>query len=299
MPDKRGPAPQFEALFADHASSVLRRVNLKTGASHEIGEPGLFSAVSRVGKHLLTERLLAPFRYRVAWQDFARSVELRDAQGRVQRELGRIKLKQGVPVDGVVTGPREFWASPGADAAIWLLCQGASSQGDRPFLDRFTLADGQATRLFQSGTEAYERPVTVLEAAGARILTSRESFAEPPNLQLRSGAQLAERRALTQTADPTPQLREIRRERVRFKRADGVELSFWLYLPRGYQITANAEAIIDKAVEPGVSERGKMVVGGHSYGAFMTAKLLAHTRLFRAGIARSGAYNRSLTPFGF
>ena len=65
------------------------------------------------------------------------------------------------------------------------------------------------------------------------------------------------------------------------------------------QITANAKAIIDKAVELGVSERSQMVVGGHSYGAFMTANLLAHTDLFKAGIARSGAYNRTLTPFGF
>jgi dipeptidyl aminopeptidase/acylaminoacyl peptidase len=65
------------------------------------------------------------------------------------------------------------------------------------------------------------------------------------------------------------------------------------------QITANAQAIIDKAVELGVSQRDKMVVGGHSYGAFMTANLLAHTDLFQAGIARSGAYNRTLTPFGF
>lgn len=31
----------------------------------------------------------------------------------------------------------------------------------------------------------------------------------------------------------------------------------------------------------------------------MTANLLAHSDLFRAGIARSGAYNRTLTPFGF
>ena len=49
----------------------------------------------------------------------------------------------------------------------------------------------------------------------------------------------------------------------------------------------------------GVTDPDRVAVGGHSYGAFMTANLLAHTRLFRAGIARSGAYNRSLTPFGF
>ncbi len=49
----------------------------------------------------------------------------------------------------------------------------------------------------------------------------------------------------------------------------------------------------------GVADRDRIGVGGHSYGAFMTANLLAHSRLFRAGIARSGAYNRTLTPFGF
>jgi dipeptidyl aminopeptidase/acylaminoacyl peptidase len=46
-------------------------------------------------------------------------------------------------------------------------------------------------------------------------------------------------------------------------------------------------------------DTARVVVGGHSYGAFTTANLLAHTDLFRAGIARSGAYNRTLTPFGF
>lgn len=65
------------------------------------------------------------------------------------------------------------------------------------------------------------------------------------------------------------------------------------------QLTANAQAAIDAVVGLGVADRGRMAVGGHSYGAFMTANLLAHTDLFRAGIARSGAYNRTLTPFGF
>src|SRR5947207_10285330 len=65
------------------------------------------------------------------------------------------------------------------------------------------------------------------------------------------------------------------------------------------QIVADAKAAIDKAVEMGVTDRNRVGVGGHSYGAFMTANLLAHSDLFRAGIARSGAYNRTLTPFGF
>ncbi len=65
------------------------------------------------------------------------------------------------------------------------------------------------------------------------------------------------------------------------------------------QLVANAEAAINRAVELGVTDREKVAVTGHSYGAFMTANLLAHTRLFAAGIAESGAYNRTLTPFGF
>ena len=61
----------------------------------------------------------------------------------------------------------------------------------------------------------------------------------------------------------------------------------------------NAKSAIDKIVDMGVGDRDRVGVGGHSYGAFMTANLLAHSDLFAAGIARSGAYNRTLTPFGF
>ena len=68
------------------------------------------------------------------------------------------------------------------------------------------------------------------------------------------------------------------------------------YLP---QLIASAEAAIDEVVRRGVADRSKIAVGGHSYGAFMVANLLAHTKLFAAGIAESGAYNRTLTPFGF
>jgi dipeptidyl aminopeptidase/acylaminoacyl peptidase len=64
------------------------------------------------------------------------------------------------------------------------------------------------------------------------------------------------------------------------------------------QLVANAAAAIDKAAEFGI-DKDRVGVMGHSYGAFMTANLLAHCDLFRAGIGRSGAYNRTLTPFGF
>lgn len=65
------------------------------------------------------------------------------------------------------------------------------------------------------------------------------------------------------------------------------------------QITDNANSLINHLESLGVGDRNRIGVGGHSYGAFMTANLLAHTNLFAAGIARSGAYNRTLTPFGF
>jgi dipeptidyl aminopeptidase/acylaminoacyl peptidase len=65
------------------------------------------------------------------------------------------------------------------------------------------------------------------------------------------------------------------------------------------QIVDNAEAVIDAVVEMGVCDRNRVGVGGHSYGGFMAVMLLANSTLFRAGVARSGAFNRTLTPFGF
>ena len=65
------------------------------------------------------------------------------------------------------------------------------------------------------------------------------------------------------------------------------------------QLVGNAKAAIDAVDDLGYIDRNRVAVGGHSYGAFMTANLLTHSNLFAAGIARSGAYNRTLTPFGF
>ncbi|OWQ86171.1 hypothetical protein CDN99_20240 [Roseateles aquatilis] len=291
----------------------------------------------------------------------------------VERSMRDRYRDPGTPLTRMQSNGRRVVRVDGG--SIWYFGTGATPEGDKPFIDRLSLADNKTTRLFQSGRNGdavhYERPLAVLDAAGAQVLTVRESANEPGNVMLRGGAALADMKPVTDVKDPTPQLRDIKREFVRFKRADGVELSFWMYLPPGHkagerrptfvwaypleytdastagqvsgsgnrfntfagmsplmllldgyvvlmdatmpvvgdpktvndsfiaQITANAQAIIDKAVDLGVSDREKMVVGGHSYGAFMTANLLAHTDLFKAGIARSGAYNRSLTPFGF
>lgn len=63
------------------------------------------------------------------------------------------------------------------------------------------------------------------------------------------------------------------------------------------QLVASAQAVVDYVASLGVLDKNRVGVGGHSYGAFMTANLLAHSDIFKAGIARSGAYNRTLTPF--
>src|ERR1035438_4764932 len=252
---------------------------------------------------------------------------------------------------------------------IYLTADGASPTGDHPFLDRYNIATQKSERLFQSGKGSYETVVAVLDDGGARLLTRREGPAEFPNYYIRAGESLT---PLTKTADPTPQVRGIRKQIVSYQREDGVSLSFTLYLPpnnkdgtrlptllwaypleyndadtagqvsgstdrftqftgaglhllfllHGYavldnaampvigdpetvnntyvqQIVMDAKAAIDKAVEMGATDRDRMGVGGHSYGAFMTANLLAHSDLFHAGVAESGAYNRTLTPFGF
>lgn len=254
-------------------------------------------------------------------------------------------------------------------AAIFLRGAGATPEGDRPFLDRFDLGTLKAERLFRSGADHYEAVQALADREGRRLLTWRESPADPPNYFLREAGGASQ--ALTAYTDPAPALRGIRKQLVKYKRPDGVDLSFTLYLPPGYkegtrlptvawayprefvdastagqvtgstqrftqingishlffllqgyavldevampvvgsaekandtfleQVTASAKAAIDKAAELGVTDPARVGVGGHSYGAFMTANLLAHTDLFRAGIARSGAYNRTLTPFGF
>jgi dipeptidyl aminopeptidase/acylaminoacyl peptidase len=254
--------------------------------------------------------------------------------------------------------------------AIYLAGDGASESGDRPFLDRFSLASGKKDRLFRSDAEHYERFLAFVGGARRQALLRSESKTDPPNLHLvdlESGA----RRKLTDYRDPAPLLTRASKELLHYARKDGVPLSGTLYLPPGYtpgarlpalvwaypleysdaatagqirgstntyprvtgpsplafltqgyavlmdatmpvvgdpetmndtyveQISAAAEAAIDVLDAKGVVDRRRVVVGGHSYGAFMTANLLAHTDLFAAGIARSGAYNRTLTPFGF
>lgn len=264
---------------------------------------------------------------------------------------------------------REHVVRYGQDS-IFLSGNGASPEGDRPFLDRLNLQTMDKTRLFHCQPKTYESFVGFMGNSASQIITRHESQKEVPNYYLRNLNQ-GTRRPLTAFNDPAPQLTGIKKELIKYTRDDGVKLSGTLYLPpnyqagqrlplvvwaypreysdarvagqirgsshrftfyRGYsqlffvtqgyalldsaqmpvigdpetmndtfvqQIVGSAQAAIDKLDGMGIADPRRVGVGGHSYGAFMTANLLAHCDLFAAGIARSGAYNRSLTPFGF
>jgi dipeptidyl aminopeptidase/acylaminoacyl peptidase len=271
----------------------------------------------------------------------------------------------GTPVSKAGAGGRRSVIQSGDE--ILMRGQGASPTGDHPFLDKLNLATGKAERLYQSGLDAYETIEAVLDDSGSRLLTKRESPTEPPNYFIRTGKTL---KPLTNFKGVTPGAAGITKQLVTYKRADGVPLSFTLYLPANYkpgtklpsvvwaypyefsdtetagqvtghaaqaypelnyhqlfvlngyavidnaaipiigdpdtvnntyvdQLKMGAQAAVDEAVEMGFADRDRIGVFGHSYGAFMTANLLAHTNIFKAGVAESGAYNRTLTPFGF
>jgi dipeptidyl aminopeptidase/acylaminoacyl peptidase len=251
---------------------------------------------------------------------------------------------------------------------------GSSPKGDLPFLASFDLNSKNLNMLWRSDEDHYESIVKIIDFEKQLLLTRRESEKEVPNYYIRDFS-TQNVKAITDFKDPYPQLAGTTKQKIHYKRADGVDLTGDLYLPKNYdaprdgrlpvliwaypaeynsaadaaqvrgsqhrftlinwgspvfwvtqgyavlnnaempivstdkdkrpndnfidQLRMNAEAAINALDSMGVGDRNRVAIGGHSYGAFMTANLLAHTSLFKAGIARSGAYNRSLTPFGF
>jgi dipeptidyl aminopeptidase/acylaminoacyl peptidase len=252
---------------------------------------------------------------------------------------------------------------------------GSSDKGDLPFIAKFDLITKKNEIIWRAKEGSFEMVEEVIDAEKLQVLTRKESKTDVPNYFIKNLLNPAQDKSLTQFENPYPNLVGITKEKIKYKRADGVDLTGDLYLPKGYnkekdgplpvliwayprefnsaadaaqirgskdrfttlswaspiyyatqgyaildnaempivstdaskkpndnfveQLKLNASAAIDHLVQLGVGDRKRMAVGGHSYGAFMTANLLAHTDLFKAGIARSGAYNRTLTPFGF
>jgi dipeptidyl aminopeptidase/acylaminoacyl peptidase len=252
---------------------------------------------------------------------------------------------------------------------------GSSPKGDLPFLAKYDLSTKQNEIIWRSQEGSYEIVSKVLDANSLVLLTRKESQKEVPNYFIKNLIARVADRPVTHFGNPYPQLDGVSIQKISYTRADGVNLTGQLYLPKGYdakrngplpvfimaypnefnsskdagqvrgskdlfpliywgspifwvtqgyailddaempivatdstmkpnddfvnQLRMNAEAAIHKLSELGVGDSNRVAISGHSYGAFMTVNLLAHTQLFKAGIARSGAYNRSLTPFGF
>ena len=255
---------------------------------------------------------------------------------------------------------------------IYMSGNGASPEGDLPFVDEFSLKTKKTVRLWRAKAPYYETPISIFDPIKKVVLTRRESKDEIPNYYLRSLIDDSVS-AVTDFKHPYPQMMGIYKEMLTYKRADGIDLSATLYLPPGRkpgdgplpllvwayprefktskaasqvvgsphrfsritptsslimlaygyavlsgatmpiigegdsqpndayvkQLVGSAQAAVDIMIERGITTKDQIAIGGHSYGAFMTANLLAHSDIFQAGIARSGAYNRSLTPFGF
>jgi dipeptidyl aminopeptidase/acylaminoacyl peptidase len=273
-----------------------------------------------------------------------------------------------------ISAPNKFGKSSVkvlANRTVLMRGAGSSPKGDLPFLNSFNLDTKETKTLWHCEEPYYESVINILDFDKLSFVTSKQSQNETPNYFLHTNNTSKQ---LTNFADPQPELRGITKEKITYKRKDGVDLAADLYLPKGYnkekdgflpvimwayprefkssndaaqirgskytfvrvswgspifwatqgyavmdntefpivgegdkqpndnfieQLVWNAEAAINKIAGMGIGDSTRVGVGGHSYGAFMTANLVAHTKLFKAGIARSGAYNRSLTPFGF
>jgi dipeptidyl aminopeptidase/acylaminoacyl peptidase len=285
----------------------------------------------------------------------------------------------GNPVTKVL--PNGSWVIRQEGDAIFLSGDGASPDGDRPFLDRYDVAKKTTDRLFRSDKTALEYFYAFDPSGTQTLLTWHQSPTDPPNVHRRTlGAKVATPTAgepayastvtaITHLPDPIPAVRAIKKRLVKYKRKDGLDLKFTLYTPPGYQegtkvptilyaypldyadaakagqvtgsqqtftrlrdhmllllagyaiiedasfpivgdpkkaydtyldqLVMDAKAAVDQAVAIGVADPQRIGVTGHSHGALMTANLLAHSNLFRAGIATSGSYNKTLTAFGF
>jgi dipeptidyl aminopeptidase/acylaminoacyl peptidase len=276
--------------------------------------------------------------------------------------------------------PNGFYVVRQDGDSVYLAGTGASPDGDRPFLDRLSVNTLKTERLFRCDKTSYEYFLSFAGRDSRTFLTWHQSPIDPPNAFERTLGKPVDAPAgeavfasmaveITHIPDPTPEVRAIKKRLVKYKRDDGLDLSFTLYTPPDYkegthlptilyaypldyadaskagqvsgsqetftrlrqyrllllagyaiidnasfpivgdpkkaydtyleQLVADAKAAVDEAVRLGVADPQRIGVTGHSHGALMTVNLVAHSDLFRAGVATSGSYNKTLTPFGF
>lgn len=338
------------------------------------------------------ELLKTEMRYRsITWGDANMALVTEGLQGKQRAKVSKLNPSNGAMETLFDRSTNDRYNDPGSPvthrnqygrpvlltvnngAGIPMVGQGASPDGDLPFYAVFDLAAKKNNILWRCEKGAYETVTDVLDAEKGLLITSKQTLTEAPNYFVRD-IKAGTAKALTSFPDPQPALRKISKQKISYKRVDGVDLTATVYLPEGYdpkkdgrlpivmwayprefksagdaaqvrgskytftrvnwgspvfyatqgyavmdetefpivgegdkepndnfvqQLTWNAEAALKAAHDMGFGDTSRAAVGGHSYGAFMTANLLAHTRLFKAGIARSGAYMRTLTPFGF
>ena len=314
------------------------------------------------------------------WRSFVVNVDDPQSRPRLLWDLSTDEhyASPGSPVQRQL--PSGAWVMRQDGDSIYLSGTGSSPDGDRPFLDRLNLTTLKSQRLFRSDKTCFDRFLSFTGPDTRTFLTWHQSPTDAPNAFTRTlgnpvdapageAAFASSGAAITHIPDPTPEVRAIKKRLVNYKRNDGLDLSFTLYTPPGYQegtrvptilyaypldyadaskagqvtgsqqtftqlrryrllllagyaiidnasfpivgdpkkaydtyldqLVADAKAAVDEAVRLGVADPDRIGVTGHSHGALMTANLVAHSDLFRAGVATSGAYNKTLTPFGF
>ena len=320
---------------------------------------------------LVTEMLRSKQQYKVSRYDASNNSLTTLYQGNMTDAY----TNPGSPVTTKNKFNREVIATINKGQAILMNnTTGASPKGDLPYIASFDLNTKTNNIIWRSAEDNFEMVMEVIDFNNLKVITRRETEKEVPNYYIRSIKE-NNKIQITNFKNPYQSMEGVTKEKIKYKRKDGVDLTGDLYLPKGYdktkdgplptllwaypreftnaadasqirgnqhkftmlswgspifyvtqgyaildnaempivatsadkkpnddfvnQLILNATAAIDKLVELGISNRNKIAVGGHSYGAFMTVNLLAHSNLFKAGIARSGAYNRTLTPFGF
>ncbi|MBO0799375.1 MAG: S9 family peptidase, partial [Blastocatellia bacterium] len=354
-----------EAIFEYYFTSQVATFDSSNGRKTLLGKPGIIESLtaSPSGEYLLVSRIKRPFSRLLAMSGFPHDVEIWNRKGELVRKIAGVPSSEGIPINGVQTGPRSFrwrldqpatmtwvealdggdlknkvpyrdkivalaapfsgepaeviktewrfaglsytekgsgllsesdratrltrtwileagaqprkvwerrqqdaYTNPGTPVTrrdddaniggrgfgggrggfgggglivqrgdyIYLTGEGASKEGDRPFLDRLDLKTLKTERLFHCGEKSYESVVALLDDDAKTVLTEYESLTEPPNYYVCDLA-AGTKRAVTAFKDPAPQLAGIEKQFITYERKDGVKLSGTLYLPPDYK----------------------------------------------------------------
>jgi len=130
--------PYDEALFDYYTTSQIVEIDVTTGQTRKIGEPGIYQSVSPSsdGNLLLVRRIKKPYSYSVPYFYFAHSYEIWEAKGKLVHLLADLPLADEVPMRGVPTGPRSVeWRPLKKSTLVWVeALDGGSTSKKRDWL---------------------------------------------------------------------------------------------------------------------------------------------------------------------